>query len=195
MKVVICCSLLVAAVSFLLPSSAASQCSISGTSTAALVIGGPFDGLYKYTLELTWDTGGAGLSHLTIDLNLDTCSEACLPGMFQMDSPAGTSDGDGGCVAEYVGLFECDGDPTIPLSGPVIKFEDIQGDGCDAAASGSGTFCFYSPLLPDATPEAGNLWIKFSGDTCSGDLVGDMPACTPPVPVTRATWGAIKALY
>ncbi len=157
---------------------------------------GPFEGFYKYTLEVTWDTGtvqGGGKSHITLDLGLEACDLVCTPGTFGFDDPAGTSTGKGGCTATYEGSFNCDGDPTTPADGPVIKFDDID-DGCDAPFEGMGTFCFYS-LLEPGLDETRTIWIKFGAGECSGEMTGMFPQCTPPLPVEQMTWGYIKALY
>ena len=111
-----------------------------------------------------------------------------------MEGPAGTSTGDGCDEAVYEGRFECNGDPTTPPDGPVIKF-DVVGN-CDAPRAGTGTFCFYSPWPPSNDPNpTDNLWVKYGAGDCSGNLSGDLPTCEGPTPVVPASWGAVKALF
>lgn len=181
--------------------AATAACSTSATITADSTVGGPFDGLWKYTISGSWNTGGQGLSHISflITYACDCCN---VTGLVLFDSPAGTSTGEdslgNACTAEYVGVGDlCDADPTLPTLDPAIKFEQ-NATSCEAVTTGSGTWCFYSPLPPlpaDTYPSA--VGIKFGTNNCFGTLTGTVPDCINclTVPTEQRTWGAIKADY
>jgi hypothetical protein len=177
---------------------ASSQDCVEGTITAEYQTSGPYALAWKYTLEVTWDAGAHGLSHLTFDLDLDSCPCICDPVIF-FDSPAGESNGEPEpCTVHYAGDFVCHGDPAIPgQQGVAIKWDAISA-GCEPGRSGTGTFVFYSLLGPGdpVTPTTDNLWIKFGPEDCSGVLSGRLPICDGcPLPVESTTWGHIKAVY
>lgn len=183
----------------LIPSLATAGECVSGSSAAALQSSGPFAGMWKYTLTVTWDTGSQDLSHLTFDLGLDDCPCVCDEGVIRFDTPAGDSDGHlpsgEPCTVDYAGDFVCAGDPSIPeQDGPAVKWDPAEGD-CEPGRTGTGTFCFYSLNGPGAAGP-GELWIKFGQNTCTGPLTGDLPACNGcPTPIEPATWGAVKSLF
>jgi hypothetical protein len=166
---------------------------VSGTSTAELQTTGPFAGLYKYTFTVEWDTRGSALSHLTLDLD---CPSQVCNAIWRFDTPAGTStpgeDPNGQpCTVEYVGSFNCNGDPNTPPTGPVVKW-NAEGDCMPDGSSGVGTFCVYTNLPP--IQRNGELWVKYSTEACNGANVGALPDCEP-LPVEPATWGTIKSVF
>ena len=180
--------------------NAASACTTSGTVTATYITTGPFTGLWQYCFSASWDTGGAGLSHISFLVNYE-CDCCSINGLTVFDTPAGTStgaDSNGPCEAQYIGLGDlCDADPTIPSTNPAIKFEQIESD-CEAQQTGSGTFCFYSVLPPAAsTTYPGAVAVKYGTSSCFGDLTGQMPDCTScgTVGTDKSTWGGVKAKY
>ncbi len=169
----------------------------SGTSTAAFV-GDPL-GDYKYCATITWDTGAQGLSHLDVLLELELCPCICDLFSFGAEDTAGystgTTNGDT-CSVYFQANFMCDGDPTVPGSGPLVKFEYLE-NGCEPGQSGSGTFCFYSDWPPTAIANpTDNIAVKYGTNVCRGDLTGVLPECTCGSTGTEhGTWGGIKALY
>ena len=165
-----------------------------------------FEGLYKYTISGSWDTGVSnGLSHISFlyELECPCICDTTEAGSFfaQFPTPAGTATGEdslgNACDVDFIGLHECQGDPTLPSNSPAIKFELPEGQGCETTNTGTGTWCFYSPLPPlpvDTYVDA--VMIKYGGNFCSGDLTGELPNCSScaPVPTERATWGRIKVI-
>jgi len=172
------------------------------TATATFPNDPGFEGLWKYTLSGSWDTGAAnGLSHISFLINFE-CPCVCEEGFAYFDTPAGTATGvdslGGPCEAEFIGLNECAGDPTIGSNAPAIKFELPEDQGCETTNTGTGTWCFYSAQSPlPAAVYAEAVVIKFGNNECSGTLTGNLPDCTEcgPVPVEESTWGSVKRLY
>ncbi|NNE44873.1 MAG: hypothetical protein HKN12_11760, partial [Gemmatimonadetes bacterium] len=102
---------------FLIPLPAQSQC-VSGTITAELQDSGPHAGLYKYTVDISWSTQ-QGLSNVTLDCGFGACPEGACAQTYAFDDPAGTSTGDNGsCVVNYLGEFNCSGNPSIGVTDP-----------------------------------------------------------------------------
>jgi hypothetical protein len=177
-------------------SAAASGQTIWGTSSATYPNDPGFEGMWKYCLEIGWDTTGHGLSHTVLFIGLEICPLYCDEGFFAFPVPAGTGPGEGGCTAIYYGSFLCEGDPTMPeVDVPTIKFEYDEDIGCEPAAVGTAILCFYSVGIP-TTPDVfvDYLGIKYGSNTATGDLEGVLPSCVMS-PVEAATWGGVKALY
>lgn len=168
------------------------QC-LSGTVTAELQTTGPFSGLWKYCLNLTWDTP-QGLSNVTFDCGLDACpGAACGAGWF-FDDPAGT--GTGGepdsCDFEFTGEFNCNGNPSIGIDYPIIKWDAIN-DGCEAGPTGMAMLCFYTAAAPQM-PEAVVVLIKNGQMVCEGTVTGACPMICP-TPIEDATWSRVKSQF
>jgi hypothetical protein len=169
---------------------------IWGTSSATFPHDPGFEGMWKYCLEVEWDTSGHGLSHTVLFIGLEDCLLYCDPGYFAFPDPAGTGPGEGGCTVIYHGSFLCEGDPTMPGDdGPTLKFEYDELVGCEPGATGTATLCFYSMGVP-TDPELfiDYLGIKYGTSTDTGDLQGVLPSCTTS-PVENASWGTIKGFY
>lgn len=169
---------------------------IWGTSTATYPNDPGFEGMWKYCLDIEWDTSGHALSHTTLYIDLEACPLFCDPGFFMFPEPAGSGPGEEGCTVVYYGSFLCFGDPTSPGDeGPTIKFEYDEEIGCEPGPTGSATLCFYSvgfPTEPDIFLDY--LGIKFATSTATGDLEGVLPSCITS-PVRNSSWGTVKALY
>lgn len=171
---------------------AMAQC-VDGTITAALEVGGPFDGLYKYTVQINWDTP-QGLSHATLDCGFGACSAiACAQGWF-FDTPAGTGTGGepGNCNFDFSGEFNCQGDPSIGFTDPVIKWDAEETNGCEAGNTGSATLCFYTSV-PPVMGTLPIVLVKNGQNVCEGDILGDCPLPCP-VPTEQTTWSGIRKL-
>ena len=155
-----------------------------------------------YSITFQWDTD-KGLSHADVFLALQACECVCEEGLIQFPDPAAESMGelpDGEeCTAQYVGDYVCMGDPTIPeaMNGPAVKYDAVTGlDGCEPGKTGVGYACFYSPLPPapvNNVPDA--IGVKAGGDTCLGDIVGQLPMCDCTVQNHLHTWGEVKGTY
>lgn len=157
-----------------------------------------FEGLWKYTISGPWEVGAMNaLSHISFLFALD-CPCACdIANLVVFPTPAGQATGEdegSPCTADFTGLWNCDGDPTIGSNLPAIKFETAGA--CETQTTGTGTWCFYTGLspLPDAAyPDA--VVIKFGNDECTGTLTGALPDCDDcdTVPIEVKSWGKIKA--
>jgi hypothetical protein len=183
------------------PASAA-PCAAGGFTASATFPNDPgFEGMWKYTLSGSWDTGEAnGLSHISFLIDFE-CPCVCEDNFAVFPTPAGTATGTDSsgadCTVDFIGINECEGDPTIPNPAPAIKFEAPEGQGCETGQTGSGTWFFYSgqPPLPDDT-YTDAVVVKYGVNDCSLDLSGQLPDCTAcAVPTEPSTWGKVKALY
>ena len=176
------------------------QCSITG-NIVANPSADPLDPDWTYTLTIDWDTGTPyALSHM--DLLLDTAGGTCTCADFSdaltWADPIGYSNGDPSCTVDYAGNLECDGDPSIPgVDHILLKFEPIEGMGCEPGTTGTATFTFYSDLGPAPIDEdILSLVDKFAGNSCFGTLSGDFPAMScDPVTTDEVEWGGVKSLY
>jgi len=180
-----------ACIAFVVPGAAlASEC-VDGTITASLVTEGEHIGLYKYTIEISWNTP-QGLSNVTLDCGFDEC--ACESSWW-FDDPAGT--GSGGdpdsCDFEFSGEFNCQGNPSIGIDHPILKWDAIQTEDCEAGATGSATLCFYTAAAP-APASVPVILIKNGQNVCEGTIEGDCPFPCP-VSIEEGTWSSLKALY
>ena len=179
---------------------ALAQCDINGTivAEANADLLGPD---WVYTMTVNWDTGTAyALSHmgLLLDTSTGTCSCADFIGALSWDDPIGYSTGDPSCMVNYHGNLECSGDPSIPgVDGILLKFEPIEGMGCEPGTSGTATFVFYSNLGPAPVDEdILSLVDKFANNSCFGSLSGDFPSMTcDPVSTENMEWGKAKGMY
>ena len=190
------CSLLLLALTAV-PSTAQA---VWGTSTVEIPNAPGLEGYWLYQLDIEWDTnglGGYGMSHLSFFLELVVCDCACDQGIVTLDSIAGTGTGEGGCVLEFLGFYECTGAPSFPTHGPTVRYEHIE-DGCDPDKIGSATLHFYSRFAPgDNCPHTGSLGIKAGTIAEVGNITGVLPLCQcgSSGVSSETTWSVIKSLY
>ena len=182
-------------------SPAQAQC-VSGTVTAEQTNDPGFVGLWKYCVNVEWNLGRFELSHLDVFLELENCECVCDPRLIKFGEPAGWQTGeyeDGqNCILDYFGEYACKGDPSSPdaMNGPAVKFEPDEISACPPGISGSGSFCFYSPMPPSPPAvHANGLAIKHGQQVCYGTLEGVLPTCDCSLPTHRSTIGVIKATY
>jgi hypothetical protein len=189
-------SLLVASLLVLAAPTAFAQC-VTGTISSELVADGPFAGLWKYTVNLSWDVQ-QGLSNVALFCNFG-CSDVCAQTVAFEDT-TGTGDGvlnddtsvPGDCVVPFTGGFNCRGNPGQGLPDPHIKFDALDMPECEPGATGTATLCFYTEL-PPSDGEAPVVLLKNGQNVCEGMLVGDCPQC--PVAVEKANWTKVKKAY
>lgn len=167
------------------------QC-VSGTITSEFQTDGPFTGLYKYTIVMTWDTY-QGLSNITLDCGFGQCPDQVCYQTFAFDTPSGLGEGIGGCLVQYQGEFNCQGNPSIGYSDPVLKWDAI-GE-CEPDNEGMATLCFYTTLGPQPGCSAPVLLIKNGQNVCQGTIEGDCPAPPCIVGTESTSWGEVKSLY
>jgi len=182
----------------LVASPAAAQC-ISGTVTVSVSSDPGFEGLYKYCVTATWNLS-QDISHFDTFLGLPDCPCICSPLFIKFPTPAGVaSPPDDSCDLAFFGEYVCKGDPSLPaaMNGPAVKFNPDPASTCTTAKqSGSGTFCFYSPMPPAAPGTHPNaLAVKDGQNVCYGTLEGSLPTCDCALPTQAGTWGAMKATY
>jgi hypothetical protein len=184
------------------PNALAADCVSANMTVTATVSSDPgFVGMWKYCISGSWDVGASpALSHINFYVGLLACECVCDPRVIAFGPSAGTSVGvPDACKVNYTGEYLCMGDPSIPaeLRTPAVKFEYPDGQGCEPSTSGSGTWCFYSPLPPaPATTYPDGIVIKYgSTGTCTGDLTGQLPSCDCATGARRSTWGSLKILY
>lgn len=191
---------LAVAVSFLLViPPVASADAVWGTGLVFGTANPEYEGYWEYCFHIWWDTtgyGGQGLSHTTIYLALQSCTCACDAGFFAFRLPAGGGIGEDGCDVEFLGEFDCYGDPHFPVPGPTVKFEPVEGE-CEPGPVGVVHVCYYSRFPPT---ERGyfedHIGIKFGQHVEVGDLDGVLPYCECDVtPVSPSSWGLLKAIY
>ena len=155
---------------------------IGGTSAATLVTDpGPYEGWYLYEMDLVWDLNGAGmgLSHWDLVLKVGCAAEDHL---IEFPDPGGLSTSeqfpDDPESLSWVGFFLREGEPTVPTTDPVLKYEQPPEEPDDAGAEGYGTFWFYANIIPDSGTFENALIGKAGATIVYGDLTGDYPSCT-----------------
>jgi hypothetical protein len=169
---------------------AAAQPMIEGASTATLVTDpGPYLGWYLYELDIAWELNGpgSGLSHWDVLLKVGCAAEDHL---IEFPDPGGWSTSeqfpDDPYSVSWDGYFERYGEPTIPSTDPLLKYEQTPGQPYEAGPEGYGRFWFYSNIIPEyGTYEealAGKAGVQ---PIVFGDLIGAYPSCTTtPEPTT-----------
>ncbi|MCK4303091.1 MAG: hypothetical protein KAY24_02505 [Candidatus Eisenbacteria sp.] len=183
-------------------SPALAQCVLSGESVAEPNPDDPSLGAWKYTITVEWDTGTQyGLSHLDLLLALEACPNVCEEFPFAVQDTAGYGSGidhyEEPCTLYYAGEFECNGDPSIGVAVPLVKFEPLPGASCEPDAFGAATFSFYTDWgpIPVSQPNA-LLALKAGPLACFGELTGELPECDgSATDVERITWGQIKSRF
>lgn len=177
----------------LLVGSASAEC-VQGSVSAELQLGGPFVGLWKYTVEITWDTP-QGLSNVTVDCGFEDCPEIACAQTWLFDDPAGHGTGGepGDCEFDLVGEFNCEGNPSIGVDHPIIKWDAVDTEGCQASTTGSATLCFYTNVAPGPGEMPVSL-IKNGLNVCDGMLSGVCPLVCP-LATEDSNWGKIKFLF
>jgi hypothetical protein len=164
---------------------------IEGTSTATLIVGEPYDGWYRYDVEITWDLNaqGAGLSHWDFVLKTG-CAEP--DHLIEFDPAVGNADWAGysnnGFVSGppwefgWVGYFERTGDTSVTpqITDPVVKYNDaydLDGGADNPGAEGYGIFTFYANIIPEYGTYTDVLVAKSGLGEARGDLEGAYPSC------------------
>jgi len=171
-----------------------------GTSTVEIADAPGLEGYWLYRMNIEWDTselGAHGMSHVSFFLELGVCDCACDEGIVTLDSVAGTGAGEGGCKLEFLGFYECSGDPSFPSDVPTVRYEHIE-SGCDPDKIGAAALHFYSRFGPSAPRvHTGSLGIKAGTITEVGDITGNLPLCEcgSSSVSSAATWGQIKSVY
>ncbi len=184
--------LVLSPMAFLAP-SASSQC-VSGTVSAELQKEGSWVGLYKYTIEIVWETP-RGLSNVALDFGMEACpSSACAVDWF-FDPTAGSGHGGdpNSCDFTFQGEFNCHGNPSIGVGYPVLKWDAISDGACEADGQGTAALSFYS-AFPPTSPLASAILIKNGQFVCEGRVEGLAPLVCP-VPVQRLSWSLVKSFY
>ncbi len=94
-------------------------------------------------------------------------------------------------AVSWTGEFLRDGEPTVPSSDPLIKYEQVVGQTEEAGPLGYGTFWFYANIIPETGTYPNALVGKAGSDTIVwGTLTGAYPSCTiTPEPATLALLG------
>ena len=171
-----------------------------GTSTVEIAGAPGLEGYWLYQLNIEWDTtglGGHGMSHVSFFLELGVCDCACDQGAVMLDSVAGTGAGEGGCELEFLGFYECSGDPSFPSDTPTVRYHHVE-NGCEPDRIGAATLHFYSRFGPGAPRvHTGSLGIKAGTITEVGDIAGVLPLCEcgSSSVSSAATWSQIKSMY
>jgi hypothetical protein len=183
---VFCLSAAAALGALLVMSTPASGSLISAVGTAQQVVGGDYNGWYKYSYTLTWDLSRS-LSH--VDLTLPAASLTGAIDFAFGSGAAGQSTGSSYHKGDapiytvtYDGAFEPHGDPSTSLTAPVLMWAPTSG-GLPAKA-GIGTFWFYSDAAPVSGTFTGVLAAKYGTSKIYGDLTGLYPssAMVQPIP-------------
>ena len=175
-------------------SPVSSRC-LEGTSVAIYQDDGPYEGFYLYTIELTFMLE-KGLSNVTLKLNVDDCPELACQQLFFFPDPAGRMDGgESNCHVPFTGEFNCRGNPSIDLLGPVVKWDVGYAGGCEPGQTGSITLYFLTNVGPDPNSRMPFFLIKNGQEICEGYLIGDTPGPACLVPAHPMKWGAVKSIY
>jgi len=180
--------------------AAAEASLISATGAAEKVTAGDYAGWYKYTYDVTWNLT-KGLSHWDLILK-PGCTQPDHQIVFETafgGAYDGLSTGVGWSpgkplvfTVSYEGMFAPQGDPSIKLTAPLVKWE--PDDGCnEPGKKGAGQFWFYANILPEYGSFDNVVAAKFGTNKVFGDLTGAYPSCqiiqTSPEPATVALLG------
>ncbi len=187
------------AILILLPATSTLASELAGNITAVYV-GQRGIADWCYTLAVNWDNEPSrGLSHLNLSLGAGTiCSEADIAADVLWDVTAGvvinsTFTREIPCQAHY----EANGDPSLDITEPLLKFEPSPGSIRGPGPVGWGRLVFYSNKPPAAitTPNT-FLSQKFGTYSSFGQVTGVFPALPcDPVGAEESAWGEVKALY
>ena len=166
---------------------------IEGTSTATLIGGGPYDGWYRYDMEIVWDLDaqGAGLSHWDLILKVE-CKDGEHEIVFDPEAGFGpdyAGYSNNGFVSGppweigWTGYWVLDGDNSVTpaITDPIVKYEnpvDLDGGGDEPGPEGNGIFTFYANIIPEYGTYTDALVAKAGIVEARGDLEGAYPSCT-----------------
>jgi hypothetical protein len=173
---------------------------LTGTSVATEVTAGDTVpqgvqvGWYKYTVDISWQVStepgeGEALSIWTFLLDPGCINDDHV---FIFDDTAGYStneEEEPGTVSWYAAIELNGGSTSKYLEGfPLIKYEQTEGQSDEPGAVGSGTFCFYSNVIPqdgsdgEGAPWPDAIFALTGGSEVFGDLTGDGPSCITVAP-------------
>jgi len=177
--------------------AAAEASLIAATGAAEKVTAGDYAGWYKYTYDVNWSLT-RGLSHWDLILK-PGCTEPDHKIVFDTGIGGaydGHSTGDSWTprkpvvfTVSYEGMFEPQGDPSINLTAPLVKWEPDETYG-EPGKKGAGQFWFYANILPEYGTFDNVLAAKYGRNKIFGDLTGAYPSCqTIPEPATLVLLG------
>ena len=175
-------------------------CFITGHISGEMNLEAPELGFWRYTLSVTWDTGGKlALSHFNLSFGESSeCSCEDFETGLNWQEFLGWSTGlEPGEETGYRSLLECDGDPSMGLRDPLLKLEPDQTSYKGPGVIGRGEVVFYSDYAPwRIKTENRFMSMKFGQESCYGPLTGMFPALPcDPTPETPKTWATIKQYY
>lgn len=154
---------------------------VEATSIAELSDDPGFEGLWHYTILMSWDLEDYDLGHLDFFLAMDAFRDTCIGDEIVFPTPAGTSSGvdpfGSLCQLDYTGVFQCKTDPSLKLGdlGYSIKYEPVEGQ-CETDTQGSGIFHFYTNMAPGISGlHEDALAVKHGQDIDFGNVQGQLP--------------------
>jgi hypothetical protein len=154
---------------------------IQAISTAKFSTDPVFEGLWQYTVEVSWNLESHDPGHLDVFLGLRTFGGTCSGTSVVFPVPAGVSSGidsfDGPCEVEYGGEFLCKTDPSLKIGGlgHTVKFEPNEGI-CETDTEGSGVFHFFTAVAPGIPGEHTRaLAIKHGQEVTFANVQGQLP--------------------
>jgi len=170
---------------------------ISGRISAEPNLYNPQLGQWRYTVDVTWNTGSRhAMSHVNLLLGLGGCTCEDLRDVFYWVDGRGDLREISDCP-RIDSKFECRGDPSLDIQEPVYKFEFTTDRGCDPSSHGRMQVMFLADQPPAAitTPNA-FLVGKYATRMITGQITGVFPAlaCNP-VADQAMTWSRVKAGY
>lgn len=165
----------------LIATSASAADQLEATSSVELSDDPGFEGLYKYTVRVSWEFDQYAAGHLDFFLDVAAFDDTCSANSVHFPAVAGTSTGEDDlgapCSVDYLGEFLCKTDPSLQQSdlGLSIKYEPLDAN-CFTGTNGTGTFCFYTavpPGLPGLHDQA--VAIRHGRVVTLGPLFGPLP--------------------
>ncbi len=158
----------------------AAKSTVTGTSTAALITQGEYEGWYRYDISINWKAF-ANLYQLDLLLN-DGCTKPDYEIVFP--TPAATSTSIrhryDPLAMTWQAYFESNGDPSILFKySPVIEYDKYHRHvGTIASKIGTGTFSFYSNMVPEYGTYQDVIIAQLCGrPNVFGSLSGAYPSC------------------
>jgi hypothetical protein len=154
---------------------------VEATCAAELSTDPGFEGLWKYTVDMTWDLEAQSVGHLDIFLDVTVFDDTCSSSSVVFPLPAGASTGINAwgnlCNVEYIGEFLCKDDPSLKEDslGYTVKYEPIEVN-CQTDVTGTGTFYFYTGVAPGLSGfHEDAIAIKHGSNVDFGGVEGELP--------------------
>ncbi|MFC1739224.1 PEP-CTERM sorting domain-containing protein [Planctomycetota bacterium] len=158
---------------------------VTGSSATLITDGGLYDGWYLYEMNVEWALN-YGLSHWDLVLKPEWDP---VDHLIEFPTPGGYSTSeeypDDPMAMGWTGFFELTGDPSIPVTDPLIKYNSPHDPPGEPDTYGYGTFNYFANIIPEYGTYSNVLIAKNDQETVFADYTGYYPSCNiVPEPAT-----------